>query len=168
MQTQKPKGKSLFKTYRTDAAMIDGGAWKVDYEADIDVKIRSSKSPIVVAAQESVDERNLPFQRRKKPVPRDVQTLNQVELCVAMIADWRKNSEPTSLPEDDSGSPLACTPENVTAAATQLDEFRLQTIGFALDYANYRAADLEDRAKNSETSGAPSSGPTLVVAQPTE
>lgn len=161
----KRKGISIFKQYRTDAVAIDGGSWKTDYEADIDVLIRSSKSQVVIAAQEIIDERNLPYHRRKKPIPKSVQAQNGIELCVAMIANWRLNSDPTALPEGENGEPLACTPENVALVA-ELEEFRVATISYSVDYANYRAADLEDRAKNSETSGAQSSGQMPVaVAQ---
>lgn len=156
---------SIFKTYTTDDDAVEHGAWNDDYEADIRVRIRSTKSSIVTKAQEKVDERNMKYQRRGKSIPRDVQRKNQIDLMVAMVSDWSKQTKPSELPEDEHGQPLACTSGNVKLVA-DLDEFREQTIGFAMLYDNYRKADLEEKAKNSETSGAPSSAPAAVSETP--
>lgn len=134
----------LYQEYATDEGAEEAGVWMTHFRG-VDVKVRSMRSKTVEAAQAAVQKRNQGFFRLGEKVPDDVLRRNAIDLCVAIIADWRKKD----------GTPIDCSETAVRTVCGELRDFREEVIGSSGLGERFRKAFLEDVVGNASAPSAP-------------
>ncbi|MGH9886626.1 MAG: hypothetical protein ACREBE_13920 [bacterium] len=134
---------SLYQNYATNRQAEEEGKWTADgeFRGKLRIKIRSMQSKVVRAAQERINERNRKYFRTGTPIPANVQTKNEIEIAVAVTADWENAT-------DAKDEPLAFSADAAKQVYTDLWELRQQVIGLANQADTFRERDDAEAEKN--------------------
>jgi hypothetical protein len=131
----------LFKEYKTNATDEEDGKWNGNFRGGVRVKIRSMQSKAAKAAQDRINKRTAKYHKTGAPVPVAVQKKNEVEMAIAITADWENV-------DNAAGAIMPFTEEAAKAIYGELWEFRQEVIGYAATADAYRDGEEAEEEKN--------------------
>lgn len=135
----------LFARYKTDKKLETEGVW-VDFGDGIHVKLGRLQSKEARTLRRRLEK---PYANMDR-VPEEVseQILNKI-MAQVVVKGWSDDLPGGSETiQDEDGTPLACTPENILLIFSKIPDFRDDLVTAAMTRDTFKAEENADKAGN--------------------